>query len=246
MTDLQLTGLHDIGQDYARTLQIWRERFLQRLQDVRRLGYPDEFVRMWEWYLAYCEGGFLERAISAVQVVFDKPECRLQPPFLPGYANLQEHVMNSLVLRSLCLVACIAVAACAPGNPVILKDGADGGLLPVRDSGLREAWVRPDINFSSYRQILLLPTEVQFRPVRPGADNGLARSRNHEFPVSPADRQRLLDTVNEVAREELATSRHLTLTDTPGPDVLLVRISLLDVDLPGATRGSGPHGRLPG
>ena len=83
VTDLQLTGLHDIGQHYARTLQIWRERFLQRLPDVRRLGYPDEFARMWEWYLAYCEGGFLERAISAVQLVFDKPECRLQPPVQP-------------------------------------------------------------------------------------------------------------------------------------------------------------------
>ena len=79
VTDLQLTNLHDIGLDYARTLQIWRERFLQRLVEVRRLGYPDEFVRMWEWYLAYCEGGFLERAISAVQLVLDKPDCRLQP-----------------------------------------------------------------------------------------------------------------------------------------------------------------------
>ncbi|MEO7386166.1 MAG: cyclopropane-fatty-acyl-phospholipid synthase family protein [Gammaproteobacteria bacterium] len=79
VTDLQLTGLHDIGLDYARTLEIWRERFLRRVQEVRRLGYPDEFIRRWEWYLAYCEGGFLERAISAVQVVFDKPECRLQP-----------------------------------------------------------------------------------------------------------------------------------------------------------------------
>jgi cyclopropane-fatty-acyl-phospholipid synthase len=80
ISDLQLTGLHDIGLDYARTLQVWRERFLARLPEVRRLGYPDEFIRMWEWYLAYCEGGFLERAISAVQVVFDKPECRLAPP----------------------------------------------------------------------------------------------------------------------------------------------------------------------
>ncbi len=84
VTDLQLTGLQDIGLDYARTLQIWRERFLDRVQDVRRLGYPDEFVRMWEWYLAYCEGGFLERAISAVQVVFDKPECRLRPARCPA------------------------------------------------------------------------------------------------------------------------------------------------------------------
>ena len=79
VTDLQLTSLHDIGLDYARTLHHWRDRFMSRLADVRRLGYPDEFVRMWEWYLAYCEGGFLERAISAVQLVFDKPGSRLQP-----------------------------------------------------------------------------------------------------------------------------------------------------------------------
>ncbi|MCL4721371.1 MAG: cyclopropane-fatty-acyl-phospholipid synthase family protein [Gammaproteobacteria bacterium] len=78
MTDLQIADLHDIGLDYARTLQLWRQRFMHRLQEVRGLGYPDEFIRMWEWYLAYCEGGFLERTISAVQVVFDKPDCRLQ------------------------------------------------------------------------------------------------------------------------------------------------------------------------
>lgn len=138
--------------------------------------------------------------------------------------------MKSLVFRSLCLVAILAVAACAARNPAILNDGAtDGGMLPVRDSGMKEAWVKPDINFGSYRHILLLPTEVQFRTVRPGAGTGLTRSRDHEFPVSPADSQRLVDTFNEIAREELATSRHLTLTDTPGPDVLLVRISLQDI-----------------
>jgi cyclopropane-fatty-acyl-phospholipid synthase len=76
-TDLQLTGLHDIGLDYARTLALWRERFLARVRDVRLLGYPDEFIRMWDWYLAYCEGGFRERTISTVQLVFDKPGCRL-------------------------------------------------------------------------------------------------------------------------------------------------------------------------
>ena len=79
MTDLQIADLHDIGLDYARTLYLWRQRFMRRLHEVRLLGYPDEFIRMWEWYLAYCEGGFLERAISAVQVVFDKPDVRLQP-----------------------------------------------------------------------------------------------------------------------------------------------------------------------
>jgi len=77
VSDLQITDLHDIGLDYARTLEDWRARFLARLNEVRALGYPDEFIRMWEWYLAYCEGGFRERATSAVQVVFDKPASRL-------------------------------------------------------------------------------------------------------------------------------------------------------------------------
>jgi cyclopropane-fatty-acyl-phospholipid synthase len=79
MTDMQLTHLHDIGIDYAQTLHIWRERFLHRQTEVRQLGYPDEFIRMWEWYLVYCEAGFLERAISTVQLVLDKPDCRLAP-----------------------------------------------------------------------------------------------------------------------------------------------------------------------
>jgi len=82
-TDLQLAGLQDIGLDYARTLCDWRERFLARLADVRALGYPDEFIRMWEWYLAYCEAGFRERATSTVQLVFDKPRCRLAASGLP-------------------------------------------------------------------------------------------------------------------------------------------------------------------
>jgi cyclopropane-fatty-acyl-phospholipid synthase len=72
-TDLEITHLQDIGQDYARTLAEWRRRFLARLQAVRALGFGDEFIRMWEYYLAYCEGAFLERAVSDLQIVLDKP-----------------------------------------------------------------------------------------------------------------------------------------------------------------------------
>jgi cyclopropane-fatty-acyl-phospholipid synthase len=77
VTDFQLAGFQDISHDYARTLRDWRAQFMDRLHDVRALGYPEEFIRMWEYYLCYCEGGFTERAISTVQIVFDKPECRL-------------------------------------------------------------------------------------------------------------------------------------------------------------------------
>lgn len=80
VTDLQAVHLQDIGLDYARTLRDWRTRFCAQLGAVRALGYPESFIRRWEYYLAYCEGGFLERAISDVQLVLDKPGCRLSVP----------------------------------------------------------------------------------------------------------------------------------------------------------------------
>ncbi len=79
-TDLQLVHLQDIGLDYARTLRDWRTRFRAQLGAVRALGYPETFLRRWDYYLAYCEGGFLERAIGDVQLVLDKPGCRLPVP----------------------------------------------------------------------------------------------------------------------------------------------------------------------
>jgi cyclopropane-fatty-acyl-phospholipid synthase len=72
-TDLLVVGIEDIGLHYARTLRAWRKNFLDRISEVRALGYPEEFIRMWEYYLTYCEGGFLERAISNVHLEAEKP-----------------------------------------------------------------------------------------------------------------------------------------------------------------------------
>jgi cyclopropane-fatty-acyl-phospholipid synthase len=72
-TDLKLFHMEDIGPHYARTLRAWRERFLARQADVRALGYPERFVRMWEFYLCYCEGGFEERQLGDVQMLLTKP-----------------------------------------------------------------------------------------------------------------------------------------------------------------------------
>jgi len=77
-SDLRLLGLEDIGLHYATTLNRWRENFIAQLDQVRRMGYPEPFIRMWEYYLCYCEGAFLERAISDVQAVFTKPHSRLK------------------------------------------------------------------------------------------------------------------------------------------------------------------------
>lgn len=71
-TGLRLFNLEDIGPSYALTLQAWRERFLAQLETVRAQGYDERFIRMWEFYLCYCEGGFRERAISDVQLIFTR------------------------------------------------------------------------------------------------------------------------------------------------------------------------------
>ena len=44
---------------------------------MRRLGYPEAFIRMWDYYLCYCEGGFAERQLGDVQMLLTKPRCRL-------------------------------------------------------------------------------------------------------------------------------------------------------------------------
>ena len=75
-TDLLMVGMQEIGEDYARTLSVWRERFLARLDEVRALGFDDVFVRMWHYYLCYCQGGFEERIIGTSQILFAKPQWR--------------------------------------------------------------------------------------------------------------------------------------------------------------------------
>ena len=73
-TDMQIVHLQDIGRDYARTLADWRQAFLSNLSSIGQLGYSESFCRMWEYYLCYCEGGFLERTISTSQIVLAKPQ----------------------------------------------------------------------------------------------------------------------------------------------------------------------------
>ncbi len=78
-TDLKLFHLEDIGPHYATTLAHWRRNFFANLDKVRALGYPERFVRMWDFYLCYCEGGFAERQLGDVHMLLTKPDCRREP-----------------------------------------------------------------------------------------------------------------------------------------------------------------------
>ena len=79
-SDLGLVHLEDFGLSYARTLQAWRTRFMAALPQVRAQGFDERFIRMWDFYLAYCEGGFRERSIGVAHLLMAKPGYRPHPP----------------------------------------------------------------------------------------------------------------------------------------------------------------------
>lgn len=79
VTDLRFVHAEDFGTHYAQTLREWRQRFHERLAEVKSLGYSDHFVRLWNYYLCYCEAAFDERYTGVVQIQFDKPQCQRDP-----------------------------------------------------------------------------------------------------------------------------------------------------------------------
>ncbi len=78
-TDLRMAHLEEITPHYAETLARWRENMNRNLAHIRALGLPERFLRMWEYYLCYCEGGFAERAIGVYQMLLEKPLARRDP-----------------------------------------------------------------------------------------------------------------------------------------------------------------------
>lgn len=72
-SDLALIRMEDFGSSYALTLKAWRERFMAKLPQVRSQGFDERFIRLWEFYLSYCEGGFRERSIGVAHLLLAKP-----------------------------------------------------------------------------------------------------------------------------------------------------------------------------
>ena len=78
-TDMNLMHMEDFGLHYARTLRLWHENFRRAHSRLSELGYDDYFLRLWEFYLCYCEGGFLERSIGTAQLLLAKPAAMPEP-----------------------------------------------------------------------------------------------------------------------------------------------------------------------
>ena len=75
-TDMVVRQIDDFGYDYARTIKDWRKRFNYSYEHLLEKGYDETFKRLWDFYLCYCEGGFLERSISVIHVVATRPRNR--------------------------------------------------------------------------------------------------------------------------------------------------------------------------
>jgi cyclopropane-fatty-acyl-phospholipid synthase len=83
-SDLKLVQLEDIGPHYARTLASWRDNLRAHRDEAHALGFDDTFLRLWDFYLCNCEGGFAERRLGDVQMVLERPGARAALPGLAG------------------------------------------------------------------------------------------------------------------------------------------------------------------
>ena len=135
---------------------------------------------------------------------------------------------------SLCLALFAVGSASAPSIP----EGPDrelsfDGLVRVKHSQFTRAWVDPDIDLSRYTKIMGGGAQFQFRAVRkpPSTEAGRMSSRSGEkgFPISDANRTKLIDIVNETFEQELAKSTRYTMVEEKGDDVLMIRGAMLDI-----------------
>jgi cyclopropane-fatty-acyl-phospholipid synthase len=87
-TTLQINGVEEIGFGYARTLREWHDNVLRNVEQIRALGYDDRFLRIWTFYLSYCEAGFAIRSLRDMQIVLTHSANDALPAFprvRPGY-----------------------------------------------------------------------------------------------------------------------------------------------------------------
>ncbi|MCA8941247.1 MAG: class I SAM-dependent methyltransferase, partial [Planctomycetes bacterium] len=89
-TDLRMFHLEDMAPHYAETLRRWRGNLHANREEILALGsYDEAFLRLWDYYLCYCAGGFEERQLGVAQIVFTKPLCRMDP-ILPRLDGVDE------------------------------------------------------------------------------------------------------------------------------------------------------------
>ena len=133
-----------------------------------------------------------------------------------------------LVLLSLPIVACTSA-------PPALQTGPDAertfdGLVRVDNSRFRDAWADPEIDFSQYNKVLPASAHFEFRAISKTAGRtSLSRGSQRDFWISDANRNKLVETVSAVFKEELSKVQGWEAAKEAGPDVLILSGALLDI-----------------
>lgn len=144
------------------------------------------------------------------------------------------NITKYTTLKMLAAIAAIGiVAGCSSATPT-LDTSAEAeqtfdGLFPISGSRADHAWARPGVDISQYTKIRLQGVGIEYRP---GGESGLtytARTSADHFEVTEQQRARFEEVMREAFRDELTSSKHFTLVEENGPDVLLVMGGLLDV-----------------
>jgi len=127
-------------------------------------------------------------------------------------------------------LAAVLLAACAPTEPTLqtgpTAEVTHDGLVRVDNSAFRDAWVDPTADLTGYERLMPSLARFEFRAVR---DPGTRRGSASEFPISERNRERLVAEASAIFTEELARSQYFATADAPGPEVLQVRIAMLDI-----------------
>jgi hypothetical protein len=134
---------------------------------------------------------------------------------------------------SVLLSVFVLAAGCSTG-PAVIDTSSEAkatfdGLYPVKNAKADEAWARADFDLSRYTKIMAVRANVQYRIVTNGGQSNAGSSRTGQYFIDAAARTRFEALASQVFLDELGKSEHYTLVDEPGPDVLLVSGSLLDI-----------------
>ncbi len=131
------------------------------------------------------------------------------------------------------LIVLIAMAVASAGQVAAQEDSDAGttfdGLVEIKKGVFKRSWVDPDVDLTQYTKILPGGAHFEFRAVKKGSSTSISRMNQREVYISDADQQKLIDTVSQIFEEELAKSKHFTVVEAPGPDVMILRGGLLDI-----------------
>jgi len=134
---------------------------------------------------------------------------------------------------SLTLAAAILIAACT-SKPPSIQQGPDAelsydGLVRIDNSAFKRAWADPDADLSGYTKILPMKAVIEFRAVNSSAGSSMRTSSDSEFPINDNNREKLVDEIGKILREEIDSNTRFAITDRPAQETLVLAVSLLDI-----------------